>query len=241
MTINDYLNDKTTKSEREKLDHEYEKITKEFSHVIYRFRDYVIFHVIVPSTSTNDVNYDVILQIKLSSQHEGYGKIDQCETHVFSNCPSFTFKVAYELLNARLVPNFLLDKFSYTTLTTPPKVKHENYLEKSIYFAMKYVHENGLDNNSVYKTTGKSVNFLAQIASGVRSQQEILNKSRERIEQKRQEKKEKSPDDETNTRKSRVVIGDNSVKNVPRVGKTSRSKMIVKVKTNQSVKRTKRV
>jgi len=247
LTVYDYLNDRTTKAERDRLDVEFEKIKDGFKHQIYRYRDLVIFHILVPSSKPGDTNYDVILQIKLANQHEGYGKIDQCELHVFSNCPSFVFKLAYLMSDRRLVPNWLLDKYEYETLAYAPKTKPENDFEKSLYFAMKYVHDNGLDNNSVYKTTGKTVNFLSQIADGVRTQKEILNQSKERIEQQRELRKkanqttiQDNTQEERSVRKVRVRVNDRTVKTTHTSKKIGQIPPSGKVKTVKISKETKR-
>lgn len=247
MTIYDYLNDKTpeVKTQREKFDQEYEKVVKRFSHSIYRFRDLVIFHILVPSTTADSVNYDVILQISTSTQHEGYGRIDRCDLHVFSNCPSFIYRLAYSFASRRVIPEFLISKYDYMTLAYSPASKNTtNDLEKSLYFAMKYVHTNGLDENSVYKTAGKTVNFLAQIAEHVRTQKEILSQSRERLEEQRvlrKQQREDVPEEESKTRKLRVGIKDNTVKATVRTKRTGQTRINVKVKSNPTSKRTKRV
>lgn len=247
MTIYDYLNDKTpeVKTQRERFDQEYEKVAKAFSHSIYRFRDLVIFHILVPSTTADRVNYDVILQISTSTQHEGYGRIDRCDLHVFSNCPSFIYRLAYSFASRRLIPEFLISKYDYETLVNLPVSKKSiNDLEKSLYFAVKYVYTNGLDENSVYKTAGKTVNFLAQIAEHVRTQKEILNQTRERLEEQRvlrKQQKEEAPEEESKTKKLRVSIKDNTVKATGKTKRTGQTRINVKVKSSSTSKRTKRV
>jgi hypothetical protein len=112
---------------------------------------------------------------------------------------------------------------------------------------MKYVHDNGLDNNSVYKTTGKTVNFLSQIADGVRTQKEILNQSKERIEQQRELRKkanqttiQDNTQEERSVRKVRVRVNDRTVKTTHTSKKIGQIPPSGKVKTVKISKETKR-
>lgn len=248
MTMFEYLNDPKTKSERTKLDVEYKKIVNRFSHHIYKYRDYVIYHVLVPSTKPGEVNYDVILEIRTSTQHSGYGKLDKAQMRVFSNCPSFVFRLAYILGQQRNIPTWIIDKLGYEAIAYAPKQMPQNLLEKSLYFAMKYVQDAGLDNNAVYKTAGTTVNFLTDISRNVRTQREILDQAQERIEAQRefrlQEKQKASAketeEDQSHGGRSRVrvrgprVPSSNLTKKIGKVGLTTRTKS---VKATKSTKR----
>lgn len=75
----------------------YEALRKEkrFMHEVYRIMpgDRIIVHVKVPSESLKSFYYDVLLELDKGAI--GVTKIDDCDVHIFSNCPSFVYRYAY--------------------------------------------------------------------------------------------------------------------------------------------------
>lgn len=247
MTMYEYLNDPRTKSARANLDKEFESIVKRFSHHIYTYRDYVIYHILVPSTKPGDTNYDVIIEIRTSTQHSGYGKLDKAQMRVFSNCPSFVFRIAYILGQQRNIPTWIIDKLGYEAIAYAPKQPPENLLEKSLYFALKYIQTEGLDNNSVYKTTGTTVNFLTDISRNVRTQREILDQAEERIERqrelRRQEKQKASEEahDDNQSHGGRIRVRVAAPSRVPTTGLTKKENKVPIGRKIRSVLKTKHI
>lgn len=77
----------------------YEKLIndphKKFMHDVYRITpgDRIVVHVKVPSETLERFYYDVL--IELDKGAVGVARIEDCDIHIFSNCPSFVYRYAY--------------------------------------------------------------------------------------------------------------------------------------------------
>ena len=190
MTIQEYLNDDSAKVEREAFDKEYPQIANKIVHRIYRHRDLVIYHVVVPSSKPGEVSYDVVIEVKTLALHPGDANIERLPMRIFSNCPSFAFGHAYRLSKSKVLIDWLENKLSPIALREPPTRPPKSYLEKSTYMALRYIHDNGLSSIGVYKTTGRQIYTTDDIYFIVRRQEEILQQVQERIDKRRAEREE---------------------------------------------------
>lgn len=249
MTIREYLDlKKTSKDEEvlkeiEKLEAEYEKIRNDIVTICYRYRDFVIYHVIIPSVNKDrqKVTYDVVIEVKTLRTHEGDPRIDKVAVRVFSNCPSFTFGHAHDFYKRGLICDWLMDKYAKQVKDVEPTEEHKpkNDLEKSLYLSLLHIDSEGMDAVSTYHTIGKKVDSLIVIKRDIRSQQEITDHIKERVKQnkKDQQLKEEPKSDEPkgNTRKSGTVPKVVKTKKTPKTKHTPTNSL-----TTEKAKRTKK-
>ena len=195
MTLKDLLDSKNDETKRKLLDQELPKLVDRIVYKIYRYRDYVIYHVVIPSgRSTSDATYDVILEIKTLGFRSGAAKMDQQPLRVFSNCPSFIFGFAHNYWKQHLLCDWLLDKYDKKVTESAPTKPTTDTLERSIYLAAAYIHSVHMDDENIYKTAGRKVDHLRSIQSTVRTQAQIMAKAREKITKDPELKKPTEPD-----------------------------------------------
>ena len=241
MTISDFLNDDKTKLEREKLDKEFPSLSKKIQQSIYRYRDYVIYHLTIPSSKPGNISYDVVLEIKTAGLHPGDARIDRLPMRVFSNCPSFIFGYAHNYNQRKLICDWLLPKYNGQVIANAPTRPSTNVLERSIYFAIHYVHQNGLDSVGTYKSIGKKIANLKSIVDKIRTQDEIMSNVKERIENQRLEKsKEKQEEGAQEKPRSKPKPRGNKTKLTNTTKSTSSEKTTKASKTIGTTKLTKR-
>ena len=80
--------------------------------------------------------------------------------------------------------DWLLPKYNKEVRTKPPTQRNQYGiigLERSIYLALKHLHTTGKTRFGVYQTTGKKISGRTEIINAVRSQQQIMDKVREKI------------------------------------------------------------
>ena len=249
MTILEYLTNKDTKSDREKYDKYYSLMAKQIKHQIYKYRDSVIYHVIIPSSKPGTVSYDVIIEIKTLALHPGDAAIDRLPIKVFSNCPSFVFGHAFNIKKAGWFCNWLSQKLSFNALNSMPRSDEIKPIEKSLYLAIKYIHRNQLDQISVYKTTGRNMSSLNEIDKLVRFQFEIMNNIAERIagqraerEQERERRQEeKNKIEEENIKKKRSHPKGVRVKPIKTTKSIKETKTLNAIGKSKSIKRTQKI
>ena len=140
---------------------------------------------------------------------------------------------------------WLLPKYNKEVRTKAP-VKRNQYgivgLERSIYLALKHLHVSGKTKFGVYQTAGKKVNGRNEIINSVRTQQQIMDKVREKIpvEETGSDKSAKAALNQktavTNPhsnkdKKTRTTLVTRQVKNI------KKGKMTTKTKTSKNTKK----
>lgn len=166
------------------LNKELESLQEKIKCKIYRYRDTVVYHVVIPSTKKDDVTYDVIIEVETRKLHEGAATVDNLDFKCFSNCPSFIFTYANVFRRYKMLCEWLLDKYNEEVRTNAPNVRNRYGVigvERSLYLAMKYIHFKGLTRNATYINTGIKVTNRNEIIKGVRTQEEIMEKVREKV------------------------------------------------------------
>ena len=192
MTIGEYLKNPygkgssfaSSNKQKEDLDNQFVELSEKILSKIYRYRDFVIYHIIIPSTKKDNVSYDVIIEVETKNLHEGAANLEDLNFKAFSNCPSFIFTYAHVFRGNGMLCDWLLQKYNKEVRTKPP-VQRNQYgivgLERSIYLALKHIHTTGKTKFGVYQTTGKKITGRTEIIDSVRSQQQIMDKVREKI------------------------------------------------------------
>ena len=241
MTIEEYLKNpygrgsafSSSKKQQEDLDKQYLEISERIKCSIYRYRDYVIYHVVIPSTKRDNVSYDVVIEIETKYLHEGDANVEKLDFKVFSNCPSFIFTYANVFRNNKLLCEWLLPKYDKNVRTKAPTQRNAYNiigLERSLYLALKYLHMTKRTDVSVYKTTGKKISGRNEIIRAVRSQAEILSKTGDKIKDKKPDKLEEK-DVEKEKRHSNTQSIKKTGKIVKRVPRTKKVKSVKNIKT----------
>lgn len=189
MTMNEYLSIKSDNTK--KFDKEYELLKDQMKYKIYRFRDLVIYHIIVPSGKAGGVTYDVIIELKLLSKTGGDAKVDNLPIRVFSNCPSFEYGHAFRHNQNGELCDWLADKYYFNILNSIPLKEREITAEKSLYLSMRYIMDHNLNLDRAFLNDVIYMSSLKEISKLVRNQYEIDNKIEERVAGKRAEREEK--------------------------------------------------
>lgn len=191
MTIGDYLQNpygkgsafSSSSKQKDDLDSQFKEISEKIFSKIYRYRDFVIYHVVIPSTKKDSVNYDVVVEVETKNLHEGAGNLESVDFKVFSNCPSFIFTYANVFREYGMLCEWLLPKYNPEVRKNAP-VKRNQYgivgLERSIYLALKHLHFSGKLKVGIYQS-GRKVPGRTEIVNSVRSQQQIMEKVKEKV------------------------------------------------------------
>lgn len=97
-------------------------------------------HLMIPSETTKNLYYDVVIGFDRSQEKNGNLAKDNCR--FFSNDPAFMFTWAYAFNKADLLIDWLKPKLSKTALTKKPIIRNpriETGYVKSLYFAYYYM------------------------------------------------------------------------------------------------------
>lgn len=192
MTINDYLKYPYGKgssfsnpaSQIESLTSQYNEMASRFASKIYKFQNSVIFHVIVPSVKKDFITYDVILEVKLGDKTAEAVDINDLEFKCFSNCPSFIFTYANAFRQKGLLCHWLENKYKKEVKKNAANVKNQYGvigLERSLYLACLYLKHSGRSRLNIISSDSVKVTGYSAIAKGVRSQDEIMEKSKMKV------------------------------------------------------------
>ena len=193
MTIGEYLQNpygrgsafSPSSKQREDLETQLKEIFNQISTSIYRYRDFVIYHIVIPSTKKdNDGSYDVIIEVETKNLHAGDATLEHIPFKAFSNCPSFIFTYANAFRTRGMLCEWLLPKYS-KEVRTKPSTQRNQYgiigLERSLYLALRYIHITGKTSVGVYQTTGKKITNRNEIINTVRTQEQIMEKAKAKI------------------------------------------------------------
>lgn len=192
MTINEYLQNPYGKgssfsnftSQKEKLEKEYAEFSNKFACKIYKHQNNIIFHVIVPSVKKDFITYDVILEMNYDKKTSEAVNANDLEFKCFSNCPSFIFTYANAFRQKGLLCHWLENKYRKEVKKNAANIKNQYGiigLERSLYLACLYLKKSMRTRDDVIVTTSKKVTSYSAIANGVRSQDEIMEKSKMKV------------------------------------------------------------
>ena len=250
MTIAEYLKNPYGKGsafssntkQKDDLDEQFQKISDKIVSKIYRYRDFVIYHVVIPSTKKDYINYDVVVEVETKALHEGAASLEDLDFKVFSNCPSFIFTYAHVFRQYNMICEWLLPKYNKEVRTKAPSIRNQYGivgLERSVYLALKHLHVTGKTKFGVYQTSGKKVTGRTEIISAVRTQNQIMDRVRERIpidkENVKVAESEKSTFDSNSIHANR-----HSIKNKTQTTKSTRTTKSVKnMKVTKTIKTSK--
>ena len=251
MTISEYLKNPygkgssfaPSKKQIEDLEIELGKIKDRIVCKIYKYRDYVIYHVVVPSTKRDEVSYDVVVEVQLQNLHEGAATTEDIDFRVFSNCPSFIFTYAHIFKANKMLCDWLLPKYNKEVRTKSPDQRNRYGvmgLERSIYLAFRYLHITNRTNIAVSQTAAIKLSSRNTIINSVRSQEQIMAKVKEKI------KKDPNEKATTEVGKDDPKFGDKGVNKstksnqVKKVKKTLFTRSIKDIKNGKSTTRVKK-
>ncbi len=251
MTIKEYLVNPYGKGsafsgiskQQEAVDAQYKDLEASIGVKIYRFRAYIIYHVVIPSTKKDTVNYDVIIEVDTKDIKPGAASLEDLDFKVFSNCPSFIFTYANAFHNNGMLCEWLLQKYS-SEVRKNASVQRNKYgiigFERSIYLALKYLHSTGKTRYGVYQTSGRKVNSRTEIINAVRSQQQIMDKVKEKVKVDKNNTIEAGKDDSKFGSKS-ISTNAHRSEITKKTKKVLFSKSVKTMKTSKTTKNTKTI
>ena len=192
MTINEYLQNPYGKGssfsnitkQKEDLESQYNQYSNKFACKIYKHQNNVIFHVIVPSVKKDFVTYDVVLEMNLDTKTAEAVNVNDLEFKCFSNCPSFIFTYANAFRQKGLLCHWLENKYRKEVKKNTANIKNQYGiigLERSLYLACLYLKKAGRTRDDVVTTISNKVTSYSVIAKGIRSQDEIMEKTKMKI------------------------------------------------------------
>ena len=192
MNINDYLQNPYGKGssfsnitkQKEDLEAQYSQYSNKFACKIYQHQKNVIFHVIVPSVKKDFVTYDVVLEMNLGDKTAEAIDVNNLEFKCFSNCPSFIFTYANAFRQKGLLCHWLENKYRKEVKKNTANIKNQYGiigLERSLYLACLYLKKAGRTRADIITTLGKKVTSYSMIANGIRTQDEIMEKTKMKI------------------------------------------------------------
>lgn len=192
MTINEYLQNPYGKgsafsnfaSQKEKLENEYNEYSNKFACKIYMHQNNVIFHVIVPSVKKDYITYDVVFEMNYRKKLSTASNVNDLDFKCFSNCPSFIFTYANAFKQRGLLCHWLENKYRKEVKVNVAAIKNQYGiigLERSIYLACLYLKKTMKTQDQVILTTSKKTSSYKSIADGIRSQDEIMEKTKMKI------------------------------------------------------------
>lgn len=173
ITMEDILNNPTGKGSaglarrdiiRQNLMNRYEKVRNKIYCKVSSLEDgTTVFVLDIPSESYYDIyhlNYQVVLTFRENettmSNLKKAGYLNNYDMQMYSNTPNFMYTYAYVYNADGLIQPWLLKKLPREALTEVPKVRNPQLqygYEKSVYFSLLYIKENGLNKVSFLRST----------------------------------------------------------------------------------------
>lgn len=191
MTLNEYIANPYGKGasfaaagdQKEKLEADFQKSKSRIVYKIYRYRNFAIYHIVVPSTNRPDISYDVVLEFPMKDLKETDVSISGVNFRAFSNCPSFIFTYAYVFKKYNMMCDWLAPKYSKEIKNNPSTRNAYNIIgyERSLYLAMRYIQDTSAMSIATINTVGIKVSGRGRIIESVRSQSQIMNLSKSKM------------------------------------------------------------
>lgn len=147
---------------------------------VYKIQQSYFLHLLIPSESSRDNNYDVVIEFYDEKNNLKYEPtINKYSVRFFSNCPSFVFTYAYAYKSNNLLINELGNKFNDLVLSQEPKIKNPSQItniDKSLFFALLFLYNNlHYQYKSVYESTRFDMSKdFSELYNKIRNSDEIL-------------------------------------------------------------------
>lgn len=192
MTVSEYLANPYGKGaafgaitqQRANLDAQFQALQSKISSRTYLYRNTAIFHIIIPSQKDENSTYDVIVEIPFREKTEEEINLINSNFRVFSNCPSFIFTYANVFRNKGMLCTWLVDKYDPSVRNKAPARSNPYSIvgyERSIYLAFKYLKTSGKILALSVRNSPIKPSSYAQIAKLVRTQEQILVRTKSKI------------------------------------------------------------
>lgn len=248
MTISQYLKNPYGKGSSfaparkqiEDLEKQFRELQDKIISKIYKYRDYVIYHVVIPSYTRDDVTYDVIVEVQLQNLHEGAATVEDLDFKVFSNCPSFIFTYANVFHSNKLLCDWLMNKYNAEVKKNLPIYRNRYGVigfERSLYLTFRYLHVFNRTSLAVIQTAGIKLGNRNIIINSVRSQEQIMDKVKSKIKKDPKQKVTKTGKEDPafgsksiSTKKSNTISVTPTIKNSKNVKSSKKSKNIKKTR-----------
>lgn len=151
-------------------------------------------HIKIPSEVVEDFYYDVVIKM-IPDNKSGFKSLKNCETHFFSNDPSFNYTFAYAFVKHKLHIPELESKMSKQAIHKKANEKNPDatigYV-KSLFFAFIAMENKGLFNPVKYKSEGKKFNKKI-LLSNIMDTEDCIEQRQELGEKARKKKEEVKP------------------------------------------------
>lgn len=244
MFIKDFYNNPAGKgmtvlnltSAKKDFDKRYSDNIKKIMHFIYKVKNVVYIHIKIPS-SVNHIYYDVVVKFTPTSKSTG-DTLNDMDIQLFSNSPSFIYTYAHAYFKHKLFIDELRKKLSSKILKTVSEQKNPYKIisyDYSIYFAVKFIIDNGLTDMRYiddYMTSNKFADMYKNISDweNIQLERSIEKKAMDRAKREEREllKQQASHSDNFNNGKKKNK-NSNDVKQVKRVNSAKRIKRVKKI------------
>lgn len=224
------------------LDQRYEKLI--YKHHDFKCNRYFdgnnfYFHILIPSESERNNNYDVV--IELSDPLGDFTKditLNRYVMRVFSNCPSFVFTYAYVFNKYGMLIDALKDKYTDMIFDNSPNVKNPGEIinfEKSIYFACKYLSSHKTLLNKLTLANTSSIG-MKRTFEKIRNTDTILKEIKKENNRINEEKKTKNKSNVHKTSKSDNVHKVNVVNRTTGSRRVTPHAKLSKIKPKKKIK-----
>lgn len=155
------------------------KAKKDFSYSIYSSKDKYYFHFKIPSETSRENTYDVVLEFYIAYDEaiKNDTTIKRYNLRFFSNSPNFVYTYANVYKQYDLLITFLANKYPDVVLKEEPTIKNPgsiiNY-DKSLYFACMYIttHKE-LMNKTIIASKSKPMN-VKMFSKLIRNSEQIM-------------------------------------------------------------------
>ena len=199
------------------LDSRYEKLLKDnknkFKTEVYRDGDEYFFHIIIPSESERNNDYDVVIQFYMGDTNLKYDNfLNRYYVRFFSNCPSFVFTYAYVYNQNDFLVNSLRHKYTDVVLEDNPVIRNPAEIinfEKSVYFAAKYIDSNRNFKNKMYLKSIEKQYDANKLNKQIRTSDKILLEIKK--ENKRLSEEKQKAADENKRKENRLLKNENKI------------------------------
>lgn len=209
LSINQYINNPLGKGSaagslrivKNEYDARYEAlldIHEKFQTHIYNNRNAYYFHLLIPSETTPDLYYDIVIKIDRSFQSKDANFLNW-PMKAISNSPSFVFTFANTFKRNKMLIDELRGMLPSQAVKELAEVRNPHRLlglEKSIYYACRYIKDNFVSIDDVDRFSSKL--NLRELLKELKEFSEIMKdkeidqkkKSAEKKKQREQQKKE---------------------------------------------------
>ncbi len=223
---------------KEKMKCEYEKVRNKITLNRYVLENrYLIYFLLIPSTSSMATRYNVVIQFDLNDNKlNNYENVDFLNFLCYSNCPSFIFTYANAFNKRNMLIPWLKSKYS-KEIFADSKVRNTYELigyEKSLYLSLLYILSNRRDIISEFIQNASHIKNPNKITREVLSSDDIMRLYSRNKSIEKEENKKKNP---------RLIIESAEIKSMQRKESANKHKIdhLSKVTKVKNTKHTSRI